>query len=86
MFKNVAKHDIFTHFENPDLPNVQNDVKHAKNYRKLIFSIFFENLDLDLSFGEGFDGIHQLQILNPKVVLFGTFSKIESKIRKNLST
>ena len=33
--------------------------KTCKNYQKSIFSIFFEKLNLDLSFGEGFDGIRQ---------------------------
>ena len=31
-----------------------------KNHRKSKIVIFLKNLDLDLSFGEGFDGIRQL--------------------------
>ncbi len=44
--------------ENPDLADVKNAVKHAKMIENQEISIFFENMDLNLSFGEGFDGIH----------------------------
>ena len=52
--------DFFDFLKNPDIECVQTAVKHAKITKKIQNSIFFEKIDLDLSFGEGFDGIHQL--------------------------
>ena len=42
----------------PDLQSVKND---SKNYKNVNFIIFLENLDLDLHFDTGFDGIRQLE-------------------------
>ena len=43
----------------PDLVDVLNAVKHAIIIENSNLQFFFENLHPDLSFGEGFDGIHQ---------------------------
>ena len=62
-----------------NLQNAQNDSKNDKNVN---FIIFPENSNPDLYFDIGFDSIRQLQIPKSKMTDFGTFSKIESKIRK----
>ena len=48
--------------ENPDLVNVQIDIKHVKITDFLKFQKNLEKLILDLSFGMGFLKIRQLEI------------------------
>ena len=55
--QNLTKSGIFRLFRKSGSGRCSNVYKTSKNQRKYFF---FEKLNLDLSFGEGFDGIRQL--------------------------
>ena len=58
--QNLTKSGIFRLFRKSGSGRCSNMYKTSKNQRKYKILIFFEKLNLDLSFGEGFDGIRQL--------------------------